>query len=129
MNLGIIFDTGEKLPRDFKQAAFWYQNAAEKGVVPAQFNLGSLYESGQGVKKNEVVAFALYTIAMYNGFPPSSNKLEALKARMTAPDLALGKALVVEMVKPTKLTLSLQMSGRPVVPGNLTNALKSVAQK
>ena len=127
LNLGIIYHTGENVPQDFKQAALWYQKAAEKGVVPAQFNLGSLYETGQGVKKSDVVAFALYTVAMYNGFPSSSAKLEALKSRMPASDNARGKALVVEMVKPTKLTLSQQMSGRPVVPGNLTNALSSAA--
>jgi TPR repeat protein len=127
LNLGIIYDTGENLPQDFKQAAVWYQKAAEKGVVPAQFNLGSLYEAGQGVKKNEVVAFALYTIAMYNGFPPASAKVEALKSRMSASDIARGKALIGEMVKPIKLTLSQQMSGESVVPSNLTNALSPAA--
>jgi TPR repeat protein len=129
LNLGIIYDTGDNLPQDFKQAAIWYEKAAAKGVVPAQFNLGSLYESGQGVKKSEVAAIALYTVAMYNGFPPSSAKLEALKSRMSASDIARGKALVVEMVKPTKLTLSQQMSGQPVVPRNLTNALRSAVEK
>ena len=129
MNLGVIYDSGENLQQDFKQAAHWYQKAAEKGVVRAQFNLGSLYESGQGVKKNEVVALALYTIAMYNGFPAALAKVKDLKSRMKASDVARGNEMVIEMVKPAKLTLSLQMSGRPVVPGNLTNALRGTVEK
>ena len=129
LNLGIIFDTGENLPQDLKQAALWYQKSAEKGVVPAQFNLGSLYDRGQGVKKNPVVAYALYTIAQYNGFPQANAAVQALNTTMSASDIARGKALVFEMVKPTKLTLSLQMSGRPVVPGNLTNALRGATEK
>lgn len=129
MNLGIIYDSGENLPQDFAQAAFWYQKAAEKGVVPAQFNLGSLFEFGQGAKKNDVVAFALYTIAMYNGFPAAFAKVTNMKSRMKPTDIARGNELVAEMVKPTKLTLGLQMSGRPLVPGNLTNALRAAAEK
>jgi TPR repeat protein len=129
MNLGIIYDSGKNVPQDFQQAALWYQKAAKRGVVPAQFNLGSLFESGQGVTKSEVVAFALYTISMYNGFPAASAKVNDLKSKMKASDIARGNELVTEMVKPAKLTLSLQMSGRPVVPGNLTNALRAAAEK
>jgi len=129
MNLGIIYDSGKNLPQDFRQAALWYQKAAEKGVVPAQFNLGSLFESGQGVNKSEVVAFALYTIAMYKGFPAAPAKVKDLKSRMNATDIARSNELITEMVKPAKLTLSLQMSGRPVVPGNLTNTLRAAAEK
>jgi uncharacterized protein len=129
LNLGIIYDSGENVPQDFREAASWYQKAAEKGMVPAQFNLGSLYEAGQGVKRNEVVALALYTIASYNAFPPAADKVIALRSKLPASEIARGQELVIEMVKPTRLTLSLQMSGRPVVPGNLTNALRFATER
>jgi TPR repeat protein len=127
--LGIIYDSGENVTQVFREAASWYQKAAEKGVVSAQFNLGSLYEAGQGVKQNEVVALALYTVASYNGFPPAAAKVKALRSKMPASEIARGNELLNEMVKPTKLSLSLQMSGRPVVPRNLSKALRFAAER
>ena len=40
---------GKGIPRDFGQAATWYQRAAAQGLAPAQYRLGALYERGLGV--------------------------------------------------------------------------------
>ena len=37
--------------QDHAQAALWYRKAADQGMARAQFVLGAMYYSGNGVKK------------------------------------------------------------------------------
>ena len=43
-NLGNAYYTGEGVPQDYVQAAYWYRKAAEQGVALAQNNLGVCYD-------------------------------------------------------------------------------------
>src|SRR6266498_3874728 len=45
----------------------WYQEAAERGDNIAQYNLGCLYEKGEGTEKNLEKAFYWYQKAAENG--------------------------------------------------------------
>ena len=36
----------------YREAAYWYEKAANQGNAPAQYNLGVCYENGRGVKKD-----------------------------------------------------------------------------
>ena len=47
---------GYGVQKDPQQAAYWYQQAAEKGHPEAQYNLAVLYASGKGVKRDEAQA-------------------------------------------------------------------------
>ena len=47
-----MLDSGRGAPRDVVQAAIWYARAAAGGNRRAAFNLGQLYESGEGVPAN-----------------------------------------------------------------------------
>ena len=47
---------GDCAEQDYAQAAHWFHLAADKGLAGAQMILASLYESGQGVEKNEETA-------------------------------------------------------------------------
>ena len=40
--LGIMYDEGQGVPQDYKEAIKWYQLAAEQGLGKAQFNLGNV---------------------------------------------------------------------------------------
>ena len=42
-NLGLCYETGEVVERDYKEAVKWYKMAAEQGHADAQFNLGFCY--------------------------------------------------------------------------------------
>ena len=44
------------MPQDYEQAVAWYRLAAEQGHAAAQNNLGAMYESGYGVKKDMALA-------------------------------------------------------------------------
>ena len=46
----------------------WYQEAAERGDNIAQYNLGCLYEKGEGTEKNLEKAFYWYQKATENGY-------------------------------------------------------------
>ena len=51
-NLGRCYDKGFKTARDYKQALYWYQKAAEQGHDKAANNLGCLYLDGTGVDQD-----------------------------------------------------------------------------
>lgn len=52
VNLGIMYDKGQGVAQDYREAAHWYRLSAEQGVADAQLNLGMLYAHGQGVTQN-----------------------------------------------------------------------------
>jgi len=45
----------------------WFRLAAEQGYAKAQFDLGSAYEFGEGVPKDNKVAFRWYRLAAFKG--------------------------------------------------------------
>jgi TPR repeat protein len=48
-NLGIAYTFGKGVLKDYKQAVYWYQKAADQGYAKAQSNLGIAYAFGKGV--------------------------------------------------------------------------------
>ena len=67
VQLGWMYNNGEGVVKDDKQAAAWYRKAAEQGQVFAQFNLGMMYFNGQGVPKDYSQAVAWSRLAAEQG--------------------------------------------------------------
>ncbi len=65
--LGELYLNGQGVPQDVKDAANWFQLAADKGDPEAQFSLGLLYARGRGVEKNVKKAAELFTKAADSG--------------------------------------------------------------
>ncbi|MFD1745304.1 peptidoglycan-binding protein [Rhizobium helianthi] len=65
---------------DPKEAAHWYQLAADRGFAPAQYRLGSLYEKGTGVARDMTKAIALYQSAAEAGNASAMHNLAVLQA-------------------------------------------------
>jgi hypothetical protein len=61
-----MYDDGQGVPQDDKEAARWYRAAAEQGAAGAQFNLGTMYKHGSGVSQDYVQAFMWYSLAASN---------------------------------------------------------------
>jgi predicted acylesterase/phospholipase RssA len=63
--MGVFCSTGvtNLVPKDYSEAARWYQKGAEQGNVSAMKQLAYLYENGVGVVKDVVEAYKLYTLA------------------------------------------------------------------
>ncbi len=64
MYVGYMYDNGEGVPVDYKQAADWYRKAAEQGNEIAQHNLALLYGNGLGVKQDWVQALKWINLAV-----------------------------------------------------------------
>ena len=73
--LGLKYDDAN----DYEKAAYWYRNAAEQCHAPAQYNLGYMYENGQGVAKDLYEARKWYEKAAAQGHQQANSALERLK--------------------------------------------------
>src|SRR5437868_9531592 len=54
--LGLCYDNGQGVAKDYAEAVKWYRKAAEQNLAEAQSNLGVCYYYGQGVRKDYVEA-------------------------------------------------------------------------
>jgi localization factor PodJL len=68
------------VPASNEEAAHWFDLAAKKGLAPAQFRLGTLYEKGLGVKKSLATARDLYRAAAAKGHGKAMHNLAVLYA-------------------------------------------------
>jgi eukaryotic-like serine/threonine-protein kinase len=71
--LGWLFEKGLGVPRDDKQAALTYEQAAQQGQVNAQLRLGAMHETGRGVERSDEQAFYWYRKAGEQGDPEAQN--------------------------------------------------------
>ncbi len=60
-NLGWMYVKGKGVPKNYKQAAYWWTKAAEQGLAMAQYNLGQMYRRGKGVPRDYKQAVYWYT--------------------------------------------------------------------
>jgi localization factor PodJL len=74
------FAEGRGVPANLDDAARWYERAASKGLVPAQFRYASLLEKGQGVRKDLGQARKLYLAAAAKGNAKAMHNLAVLYA-------------------------------------------------
>ena len=65
--LGMMYDKGRGVQRNYTTAARWYRQAAEQGDAVAQFNLALMYATGEGVARDEVVAAQWFRQAAAQG--------------------------------------------------------------
>ena len=66
-NLGVMYDNGQGVPQDYKEAVKWYRLSAEQGFAEAQYNLGLMYYKGQGVPQDYVSAHMWWNLSGSNG--------------------------------------------------------------
>jgi len=62
-----MYNNGQGVIQDYKEAVKWYTKAAEQGNVDAQYNLGLMYNNGQGVIQDYKEAVKWYTKAAEQG--------------------------------------------------------------
>tara|TARA_R110002153_G_scaffold124560_1_gene271124 strand:- start:384 stop:839 length:456 start_codon:yes stop_codon:yes gene_type:complete len=83
-NLGVMYDNGQGVPQDFKQAVKWYRKAAEQGYADAQYNLAIRYYKGQGVIQSNKQSYIWNAIAAANGHE-GAVKNRDLDAKILSP--------------------------------------------
>ena len=60
---------------DYVEAVKWYRLAAEQGHASAQYNLGVMYDQGEGVPENDTEAVRWYRLAAEQGDPKAQYNL------------------------------------------------------
>ena len=66
----------------YERAVEYYEQAAHLGDVSAQYNLGLLYATGQGVTQDELKAKERWTASAAQGFEKSIKNLKILEKEM-----------------------------------------------
>ena len=66
-NLGAMYDIGEGVPQDYKEAVKWWTKSAEQGNADAQNALGAMYDNGEGVPQDHKEAVKWYTKSAEQG--------------------------------------------------------------
>ncbi|NTF86031.1 hemagglutinin [Agrobacterium rhizogenes] len=82
--IGARYTDGRGVTADLKQAASWYQLAADKGYAPAQYRLASMYEKGNGLDRDLAKAKSYYEQAANQGNASAMHNLAVLDASGTA---------------------------------------------
>ena len=65
--VGVMYASGEDVPRDYAEAMRWYRRAADQGYDWAQNNIGLMYLTGQGVARDNGEALAWFRRAAGQG--------------------------------------------------------------
>jgi TPR repeat protein len=95
-----MYETGQGVAQDYKQAVYWYQKAADAGDTFAQFDLGRIYEAGQeGVAMDYVEAHKWWNIAASNGEERARKSRDTVERLMTPEQIAEAKKRANEWMK------------------------------
>ena len=93
-------------PKDFEKSVKWFRKAAEQGNAEAQFNLAGMYDDGEGVEEDDVVAYAWFKIASASG--TKGPRMPKLIKVMEPDQIAQAEALAKEMIKKNPKLLNKQ---------------------
>lgn len=69
--IGVFYQSGLRIERDFKKARDWYTKAASQGNTAAQYNLGMLHYDGKGMAKDVAEGIKLIRISADGGYAPA----------------------------------------------------------
>ncbi len=75
---------------------YWYTNAAKRGLVDAQYNLGVVYANRSGTPKNKVLAHVWWNIAAAEGIEVAVNNRDLIEKDMTPNQIAEAQELSKE---------------------------------
>ena len=95
-NLGHMYDNGQGVLQDYKQAVKWYRLAADQGHADAQYNLGIMYAQGQGVPQDYVQAHMWSNLAAANGTGQAKGLRDVAAGLMTGEQIAEAQKLARE---------------------------------
>ena len=87
-NLGLMYDKGQGVPRDYQTAVRWYRQAAEQGFAAAQYNLGLMYDKGHGVPRNYIDSYMWFSLAAAQSNDVAVQNLNRLEKLMIPAQIA-----------------------------------------
>lgn len=79
--LGIAYDEGLGISKDYTEAFKWFRLAAEQGHAHSQFRVGDMYMSGNGIAKNDAEGVKWFRKAAEQGLPNAQGMLGMVYAK------------------------------------------------
>ena len=99
VQLGWMYNNGEGVVKDDKQAAAWYRKAAEQGHIDAQYNLGLMYSTGEGVAQDYKLAYVWSAVAAANGDALAANNRDIFAKSLSPAALAEAQTVAGQYVE------------------------------
>jgi TPR repeat protein len=96
-DLGYMYQNGEGVTQDYKQAIKWYTKSAEQGDADAQSNLGYMYENGYGVIQDYILGYAWYSVAGANESELGAENRDIILKLMTPSQIEKGQEMANEL--------------------------------
>ena len=78
-------------PKNDEEAVTWCRKAADQGNATAQYNLGVMYDKGEGVPKNDVEAYKWWLLAAAKGNEEAKEAANNIEGSITAEQRAEGQ--------------------------------------
>jgi uncharacterized protein len=92
--LGQIYKHGDLgVPKNSAEAVKWYRLAADLGNPKAQYNLGLMYENGEGVPSNYIEAYRWFNLAAAQDLDNARNGKARVARKMTKDQIAEAQRL------------------------------------
>lgn len=66
--LGYEYEYGKQVTKNYQQALYWYEQAANQNLRVSQYNVGLIYDYGRGVDQDFIKARFWYEKAAKNGY-------------------------------------------------------------
>lgn len=98
--IGLLYEEGQGVPKDYKTALSWYTKAATKGDVDAAFALGRMYSRGMGVTQDRALAYAWFARAARSGHYLGRQEQQKCASRMSPEQLQAAQRLGMELLIP-----------------------------
>ena len=76
-----MYEVGDGVPQDYKEAVRLYRLAAEQGFAPAQYNLGAIYFEGLGVPQDHKEAEKWFRRSAEQGIARAQEALDLFLER------------------------------------------------
>ncbi len=86
------------LHQDDVEAVKWLRLAADQGQKLAQGELALMYEKGEGVLQNNVLAHMWYNISSANGMSYASKRRDEIALKMTREDISKAQAMAQDCI-------------------------------
>ncbi len=91
-----MYEKGNGVPQDYKEAVRWYRLAAEQGDADAQYNLGLMHAKGRGVPQDNVQAHMWMSLVAAQGDEQARKSRDIVAEKMTPAQRADAQRLARE---------------------------------
>jgi hypothetical protein len=112
-HLGVKYEYGQGVDKDYGVAADWTRKAAEQGYADAQYNLGLMHEYGQGVAKSLAEADKWYAKAAAQGMEGAIQARTILEHKRNPPPVPAHAAPKAEAVRNEQQSAGDPRTARP----------------